>query len=70
MATADLTADRRRCPVDLCRYLRKGETGQISRPYYSWTNEQAGKMNRTIKDATIKASHFPALPCWMLTSLC
>ena len=42
----------------------RGEHGighKLTRPHHPWTKGQAERMNRTVKDATIKAFHHPGL---------
>jgi transposase InsO family protein len=43
----------------VCR--ENGITHKLTRPYHPWTNGQAERMNRTIKDATVKVFHSPDL---------
>ena len=50
-----------------------GITHKLTKPYYPWTNGQAERMNRTIKDATIKAYHYAdlqSLQAHVLTFVC
>jgi transposase InsO family protein len=70
MAFADLPKNRGRHPEieaifgghvfdRVCR--EHGITHKLTKPYHPWTNGQAERMNRTVKDATIKAFHYPDL---------
>jgi transposase InsO family protein len=70
MAFADLPKNRGRYPEieaifgghifdRVCR--EHGITHKLTKPYHPWTNGQAERMNRTVKDATIKAFHYPDL---------
>jgi transposase InsO family protein len=70
MAFADLPKNRGRYPEiaalfgghifdRVCR--EHGIEHKLTRPYHPWTNGQAERMNRTVKDATVKAFHYPDL---------
>jgi transposase-like protein len=43
----------------VCR--EHGIEHRLTKPYHPWTNGQAERMHRTVKDATIKAFHYPGL---------
>ena len=70
MAFADLPKNRGRYPEieailgghvfdRVCD--QHGIEHKLTKPYHPWTNGQAERMNRTVKDATIKAFHYPDL---------
>jgi transposase InsO family protein len=70
MAFADLPKNRDRYPAmqaifgghifdRVCK--EHGIEHRLTKPYHPWTNGQAERMNRTIKDATSKAFHYPSL---------
>ena len=43
--------------------LEHGIEHRLTKPYHPWTNRQAERMNRTIKDATVKVYHYDNLQC-------
>ena len=43
----------------ICR--EHGIRHRLTKPYHPWTNGQAERMNRTVKDATVRAFHYEAL---------
>ena len=70
MAFADLPKNRGRYPAveamfgghifdRVCK--QHGIQHKLTKPYHPWTNGQAERMNRTVKDATVKAFHYPDL---------
>ncbi len=70
MAFADLPKNRGRSPEmeaifgghifdRVCK--QHGIQHKLTKPYHPWTNGQAERMNRTIKEATIKVFHYPDL---------
>ena len=70
MAFADLPKNRGRHPAmeamfgghifdRVCK--EHGISHKLTKPYHPWTNGQAERMNRTVKDATIKAFHYADL---------
>jgi hypothetical protein len=68
MAFADLPKNRGRYPEIVAIFgghifdrvcQQHGIEHRLTKPYHRWTNGQAERMNRTIKDATTKAFHYP-----------
>jgi transposase InsO family protein len=43
----------------VCR--ENGIEHRLTKPYHPWTNGQAERMNRTIKDATVNVFHYSSL---------
>ena len=77
MASADLPKNRGRHPAVEAMFggpvfdrvcTGHGIQHRLTRPCHPWTNGQAERMNRTVKDAAIKAFHDPDLESLRLTS--
>ncbi len=70
MAFADLPNNRGRYPLAEAMFgghlfdrvcKEHGIVHKLTKPYHPWTDGQAERMNRTIKDATTTAFHYPSL---------
>jgi transposase InsO family protein len=70
MAFADLPRNRGRHPEFEAIFgghifdrvcAEHGIEHRLTKPYHPWTNGQAERMNRTVKDATVKVFHYPDL---------
>ncbi len=82
MAFADLPRNRGRYPEIEAIFgghvfdrvcAEHGIEHRLTKPYHPWTNGQAERMNRTVKDATVKAFHYPdldALKAHVLAFVC
>ena len=68
MAFADLPKNRDRPSTRLLGphifdrvCIEHGIEHRLTKPYHPWTNGQAERMNRTVKDATVHAFHYQTL---------
>jgi hypothetical protein len=57
----DARAGRRTDARELAIGDQHGIEHRLTKPYHPWTNGQAERMNRTIKDATVKVFHYEDL---------